>query len=584
MKTNILWTMLCVVWAIPSFAQTERNASHCATEQEQQQIEEYAQTRATQTSGITNPPTFPVRTAAEWEEIQALCITWRSFPAILSQIVKEAQTECRVVIVCTDSMTAKNDLATNNVSPTNVSFLQVGSNTIWMRDYGGNTVYKNDVEDLLLVDWIYNRPRPKDDIVPEAIANLYGIPVYSTTQAPNDLVHTGGNFMSDGMGTAFSSKLVLNENKGTGYSLALKTEAQIDTIMHNFMGIEYGRYIKMETLPYDGIHHIDMHMKLLDEETLLVGQYPTGIADGPQIEANLQYVLANYSTPFGTPYRVVRIPQPPENNAYPNTTGAYRTYANWVFANKKIIMPVYEQKYDTTAVRILQQNLPGYQIIQIPCNSIIQQSGAIHCITHCVGANEPLLITHLQLEDTYNTFTPYTVTANLQHISGINSATLWYRTQASAAFQSVAMTTSASNSYSADIPAQAAGTTVEYYIEGQAVSGKQQVRPITAPTGYYSFDVLYPTAIETEHISQMHDIFPNPAAAITFIPLDLSKSAEGYVKMYNIVGQEVKSIFEGVLPAGESKYFFNAAEFPSGTYFVMLKTNERMQVQKVVIR
>lgn len=36
------------------------------------------------------------------------------------------------------------------------------------------------------------------------------------------------------------------------------------------MGIE--RYIKMQTLPYDGIHHIDMHMKLLDEETLLVGQ------------------------------------------------------------------------------------------------------------------------------------------------------------------------------------------------------------------------------------------------------------------------------------------------------------------------
>jgi len=35
---------------------------------------------------------------------------------------------------------------------------------------------------------------------------------------------------------------------------------------------------------------LDMHMKLLDEETLLVGQYPGRVADGPQIEANLQYV------------------------------------------------------------------------------------------------------------------------------------------------------------------------------------------------------------------------------------------------------------------------------------------------------
>ena len=35
----------------------------------------------------------------------------------------------------------------------------------------------------------------------------------------------------------------------------------------------------MPTLPYDGIHHIDMHMKLLDEETLLVSEYPDGVAD-----------------------------------------------------------------------------------------------------------------------------------------------------------------------------------------------------------------------------------------------------------------------------------------------------------------
>jgi hypothetical protein len=79
----------------------------------------------------------------------------------------------------------------------------------------------------------------------------------------------------------------LQENPG-------KTEAEIDTIMKKYLGIN--RYIKMETLPYDVIHHIDMHMKLLNEETLLVGEYPPGVADGPQIEANLQYILNNFQT------------------------------------------------------------------------------------------------------------------------------------------------------------------------------------------------------------------------------------------------------------------------------------------------
>ena len=123
--------------------------------------------------------------------------------------------------------------------------------------------------------------------------------------------------MVDGLGTAFSSKLILDENPSLSNS-------QIDQIMHSFMGID--RYIKMETLPYDGIHHIDMHLKLLDEETLLVGQYPSGVSDGPQIEANINYILNNYQTPFGNPYKIVRIPMPPDaSNDYPNAGGYYKS-------------------------------------------------------------------------------------------------------------------------------------------------------------------------------------------------------------------------------------------------------------------
>jgi agmatine deiminase len=73
--------------------------------------------------------------------------------------------------------------------------------------------------------------------------------------------------------------------------------------MQQFMGID--RYIKMPTLPYDGIHHIDMHMKLIDEETLMVGQYPPGVSDGPQIEANISDVVNNFQTAFGNQYKVV---------------------------------------------------------------------------------------------------------------------------------------------------------------------------------------------------------------------------------------------------------------------------------------
>ena len=93
----------------------------------------------------------------------------------------------------------------------------------------------------------------------------------------------------------------------------------------------------METLPFDGIHHIDMHMKLLDEETLLVAEYPEGLSDGPQIEENLQYIMDNFTTKWGTPFNVIRIPSPPSSSGYfpgeqpelnNSVDGYYRTYTN----------------------------------------------------------------------------------------------------------------------------------------------------------------------------------------------------------------------------------------------------------------
>jgi agmatine/peptidylarginine deiminase len=145
--------------------------------------------------------------------------------------------------------------------------------------------------------------------------------------------------------------------------------------MTDFMGIN--RYIKMEILPFDGIHHIDMHMKLLNEETLLVGEYPAGVADGPQIEANIQYVLSNFNSSFGTPYKVIRIPQPPDQNNgfdYPDGNGNYLTYTNSTIINKTVIVPQFYAEYDTTAIRIWEEAMPGYTIVGINSNQTISDN------------------------------------------------------------------------------------------------------------------------------------------------------------------------------------------------------------------
>ncbi|TND00634.1 MAG: peptidylarginine deiminase-like protein, partial [Bacteroidetes bacterium] len=143
---------------------------------EEQLMDAYLQ-RNSQRTIITTPPTLPPRTAAQWEEDQALVITWTGFPSILRQIVAAAQTQCDVIIHCTDSNTVKSDLTSNSIPLTNVRFIEVAYNSIWIRDYAANTVYLNDVDSLVLVDWVYNRPRPDDDDIPVAYSNYLNIPL-----------------------------------------------------------------------------------------------------------------------------------------------------------------------------------------------------------------------------------------------------------------------------------------------------------------------------------------------------------------------------------------------------------------------
>lgn len=477
-------TILLIILSALNVEGQEQTLPHFPTSDEKARMETYKKDLIHQEHrSIPLVPPGPVRTMAEWEEVQALVITWAGQSAILREIVRHAVKECKVLIITMNPGNVYSSLTDAGIPLDSVQFVTTPFNSIWVRDYGPWTVYKNDTDSLFLVDWIYNRPRLDDDASPLAIAAHLDIPIYEATLDPDDLVHTGGNHLPDGMGTAFSSNLILEENPD-------KTEAEIDSIAKNYLGVN--QYIKFPTLPFDGIHHLDMHMRVIDEETIIFGEYPEGVADGPQINANIEYLTSEFLTPFGNPYKIVRIPMPPENNRYPDNGGDYRTYTNSIFINKTILVPVYEEKYDTTALRIYRENLPGYNVVGINCNAIIPQLGALHCITKLVGTPDPLYIAHARLRDTEVSNQDFQVNAVIRHKSGIEQATLFYRVKGDSIYRDVAMQLldSSAHIWTGNIPAHGPGTEIQYFIQGIAYSGKMQVRPIVAPEGYFKFRIL----------------------------------------------------------------------------------------------
>lgn len=564
---------------------------HALAPQERAVIPHYQATRATVYRGSVLPPAIPVRTMAEWEEVESLVIVWSDFPGILKQIVRHALPQCRVIIVCSNQSEVEEFLSGPAyggaiAEQSGITYLNAEFNSIWARDYLAESIYTNEVDSLLLLDWIYNRPRPDDDVLSDAIGSAEGISVIGTTAAPYDLVHTGGNFMCDGAGTAFSSELVLDENGAQGdFNQSVRDAEEVRTMMEQFMGIH--RYVTMPTLPYDGIHHIDMHMKLLDEETLLVGEFPMGLSDGPQMEQNLADIVTNETSVYGTPYRVVRVPMPPSVSGGFAPNASYRTFANNVFINRTVLVPTYRTEYDTIGLRILSEALPGYNVVAIDCDSeqnIIQLSGAIHCITKTIGVRDPLLIRHQPLADTSDPNGPYVVDAYLRHRTGITGARLYWALAPTGPFNAVELSATGGDHWVGDIPGQAPGSQVYYYVQATANSGKQQVRPLVAPNGTWRFRVHdLATYMAQGEALRIAEVYPNPASTVVVLQFANSGGGEVRVGLYDALGRCVMNVLDGTLPT-DGRLFIDLTALPEAPYLIQVDSNRGRATARLVKR
>lgn len=581
MKNNYAKYLLVFMMLLQSafaISQEKPNLPHNLTETEKRLVADFQFT----SPRFTPPPSRPVRAAAEWEEVEYLLVTWNpSYPNILRQIVQAGVQECKVIITTQNQASVSNYLTTNGVDITNVIFLNVPWNSIWIRDYAGNTIYSDDVGELALTDWIYNRPRPSDDVMPAAHAAQVGIPLYTTNSGTNDLVNTGGNYMSDGLGNAFASKLILDENAaGNPYGVSVKTEAQIDGIMQEYMGIN--RFVKMNTLPYDQIHHIDMHMKLLDEETILVSKYPPGVADGPQIEANIQYVLDNFQSPFGTPYDIEWIDAPPSTSGhYPDTNGPYNTFSNSVFVNKTILVPTYRASVDAPALAKYQEMLPGYNVVGIdvdnPGENLINSLGAIHCITHTIGVADPLWIVHQPIDEA-NAGSTVTIEAMIKHNSGVAQAKVFWREEGATTYNEIEMAPSNGDNWAVDFTIPNSSVNIEYYIWARAISGKELNRPIVAPEGYWTIQVETLSAEEWAH-NHISAAYPNPTTEKVSFNMNAIQGPVN-VKIHNLLGQK---LYEAKIENGNGKITLDLNQNWQGTLLVTFE-GDFGKIHKKVIK
>ncbi len=170
----------------------------------------------------------------------------------------------------------------------------------------------------------------------------------------------------------------------------------------------------------------------------------------------------------------------------------------------------WQYKYQQTCPVLADTNSAIYSLFgdgYVPYNVILDDTMKVQHTNSGFSANQirtklttystPLVkILHDPMPNTENTSSAYTVSCDIT--SGGNlipaSLKLFWNTNGGGSFTQVVLTAAGGDTYTGSIPAQSAGTTVYYYLHGEADNGKQRNEPMDAPDSLHAFDVLIDTA------------------------------------------------------------------------------------------
>lgn len=451
---------------------------------------------------------------AEFEKQEGLLLTWDyndQRNPVTAAIAKAVQPSAKVWIIYypgqapMDTTEIRNYLRDHGVPDQHVYLIPGWTETLWIRDYGPFSGYDMTTtpQQRIMRDAGYSAyNRPMDDSIPTQIANQWGIPVQNIP-----LQFEGGNVLFDGLGRAWGSTRIIEQNPSY-------TQEQLKAMLEEQFGLYDFMFLEKLTHSGGGIWcHVDMFMKILDQETILISEYPDFVPDYNLIEG-FAATLAGMTNSEGRNYTIKRIPAPPKANGTWATTqnDEMRTYTNSIIINDVIVVPSYSlPDYDIAAKQVYEEAMPGYRIEMVDATVLTPLYGALHCISHEVTKPDYFRIIHNKIVGLQEYSGKYFIHAKIDCSLMIDSVYLFYKLKNEPEFTRVEMMPGCPF-HTGLIFNSNLNDTIHYYITA-TYNGDQVSAPPQAPHGWYTF-WCQPTVGETEEeIFDQPDfhIFPNPS-------------------------------------------------------------------------
>ena len=409
----------------------------------------------------------------------------------------------------------------------NCQFIRAATDSYWTRDYGPWFVVNEDNQ-VGIVDFPYNRPRPNDDAVNGIVADYFDVPLYNMP-----VIHCGGNYMTDGWGISASTDLVYEENSNN--------QTWVNQQIHDYLGIDT-YHVTIDPLNAY-IKHIDCWGKFLDVDKVLITSVPASNSNYSKYEQVASY-YATKTSAYGTPFQVFRVYSP-----------SGQPYTNSVVINDRVYVPVMSSipsSTDNAALEVYRQAMPGYTVKGIYYSSW-ESTDALHCRVMGLADRNMLYIKHLPIAGEKDYQSGYAITADIVPLSGqtLKSDSLFviFKTNARD-WDTINFVNVSGDTYNAVIPVNAGETMVSYYLFAADNSGRRECHPFIGKPDPHTFTIEY-----------NGDLSVNPAA----VPARICSGNSTQLYANATGGSGTYSYSWNSDPAGFTSLLANPAVSPSVT-------------------
>lgn len=328
------------------------------------------------------------RLPAEWEEHQGILLSWphnqETWPQVQDQVFKlyfkmmDAllySEEVYLLVPHQELVPLIHNVMGQHEFFDRLKILVKKTNDAWARDYGPMTIIENGKR--LALDFGFNMwggkypPWDHDNEVPKYMSEILGIP-----SEKKEIVLEGGSIDCNGEGVLLTSKsCLLNPNRNPSM-----TQNDIEVYLTKSFGLRKILWLEEGIIGDDTDGHIDDMTRFVAKDHIVTVREANDHDENFSIlEKNYQELLA-MTDADGNPFKVTSMPMPsPVFDLQGNRLPA--SYANFLIANKVILLPQFEDEKDHLACEIMASCFPERRVVPIPCRELIVGLGALHCIS-----------------------------------------------------------------------------------------------------------------------------------------------------------------------------------------------------------